>query len=115
MRSMRLTGPITTETSAVAMISAITVLARLRRQDFRIVQALGDAVGIEDHGSDHDRPGPWPAPGLVDAGDRSAKLVHQRRFEIEARRGLWFYCAHGESHGWNFRANWPPIATRAEL
>ena len=47
----------------------VTVLARLRRQDFRIVQALRDTVGIEDHGSDHDRPGPWPAAGLVDAGD----------------------------------------------
>ena len=62
----------------------VELLANLGREHLGIVDALRDAVGIEDHRRDHHGPGPWPAARLVDAGDRQPVQIHHLRLEVEA-------------------------------
>ena len=50
-----------------------------RGQRLRIVEALGQVVGIENHRADADRPGERPAADLVDARDEAAPCGDQRR------------------------------------
>ena len=77
----------------------VTILARLRGENLRVVQAFRDAVRIEDHGCDHHRPSPGPAAGLVDADDWPVQCVHQLRFEIEGRNRTDACVPPRDSHG----------------
>ena len=54
----------------------IELFAILEGELLGIVEPLRDAVGIEDHGGGHHRPGERAAPGLVAAGDRHHAPPH---------------------------------------
>jgi hypothetical protein len=77
----------------------VTILAHLGREALRIVEALGDAVGIEDHGGDDHRPRPRSAPGLVDPGHGAAMEAHQLLLAVEGGRGAERERLGGQSHG----------------
>src|SRR5262245_56666010 len=77
----------------------VTVFAYFGREALRIVEAFGDAVGIEDHGGNDHRPRPRSASGLGYAGHGAAIEAHQLLLAVEARRGAKRERLGGKSHG----------------
>ena len=87
-RSISSTLAKTTETlSALAKMISHKRLARGRGQRLRIVEPLGQIVGIENDRGHADRPGQRPAPDFVDAGDPSMAVGERLALEVEMRRG----------------------------
>src|SRR5262245_64209913 len=77
----------------------VAILAYFGREALRIVEAFGDAVGIEDHRGDDHRPRPRSASGLVYAGHGAAVEAHQLLLAVEGRRGAKRERLGGKSHG----------------
>ena len=69
--------------------------ARLLVEHFAVVDAVGDALRIEDDGSGDDRPCERPAPRLIDAGDRAAVELQLCSFQLERRQRTWLSIPHG--------------------
>src|SRR5262245_27015350 len=65
----------------------VTILAHLRGEALRIVEAFGNAARIEDHGGDDHGTGPGSASGLIDPGHGPVVEAHQLLLAVEARRG----------------------------
>ena len=87
-RSISSTLAKTTETlSALAKMISHKRFARGRGQHLRIVEPLGQIVGIENDSGHSDRPGQRPAPDFVDAGDPSMAVGERLSLEVEMRRG----------------------------
>ena len=61
--------------------------ARGRRENLRIVEPLGQIVGIENDRGHADRPGQRAAPDLIDAGDPSMAVGERLALEVEMGRG----------------------------
>ena len=65
----------------------IGLFAGLGRHLLGIVQALGDALAVEDDGGRDHRPGQGAAPGFVHAGDGAGAVFQKARFEDVMRHG----------------------------
>ena len=81
--------------------------ARGREEHLRIVEPLGQIVGIKNDCGDADGPGERPAPDLVDACDPSMAVGESLALEVEMgrgrhrarrRRGLFPYGLHAARH-----------------
>ena len=81
--------------------------ARGRQEHLRIVEPLGQIIGIENDGGHADRPGKRAAPDLIDAGDPSMAVGESLALEIEMgrghngtrrRRGLLLHVLHAARH-----------------
>jgi hypothetical protein len=63
-----------TPVAAPACSAAASDLAPRAGQELGVLEAVGDRLGVEDHGGRHDGARPGPAAGLVDAADRRGSL-----------------------------------------
>ena len=82
---MRFTSAMPTPTTAVARMRRVEVFARFLVEHFAVVDAVGNALGVEDDGGGHDRTGERAAPGLIDAGHGSAVQLQLGSFQLEGR------------------------------
>ena len=70
-------------------------LARLLVEHFAVVDAVGDALGIEDHRGGDDRARERPAACLVDAGNGAAVELQLGSLQLERRHQARIGGSHG--------------------
>ena len=82
---MRFTSAMPTPTTARRHDAHEEELARVLVEHLAVVDAVGNALGVENDGRRHDGSGERAASGLIDAGNRAAVQLQLRRLQLEGR------------------------------